>query len=115
MHFHIQKRDSTARAIRFQVEASGDLVCRWRNKTNDQDDNQSKELGKVSLPVHLQMSRKGNDIQVFTSSDGQDWGEPRMTHSAAFGGESRIGLFVCSGNTFASSTATFENIAISSR
>ncbi len=107
--------EAASRYFLVQVEASGNLVCRWRNKTNDQDDNESKELGKVSLPVHLRMSRKGNDIQVFTSSDGKDWGEPRMTHSAAFAGESRIGLFVCSGNTFASSTATFENVAISSR
>ena len=107
--------EAASRYFLVQVEASGNLVCRWRDKTNDQDDNQSKELGKVSLPVHLKMSRKGNDIQVFTSSDGKDWGEPRMTHSAAFGKESRIGLFVCSGNTFAASTATFENVAISPR
>ena len=105
--------EAASRYFLVQVEASGNLVCRWRDKTNDQDDNQSKELGKVSLPVHLKMSRNGNDIQVFTSTDGKEWGEPRMTHSAPFGGESRIGLFVCSGNTFASSTANFGNVKIS--
>ena len=107
--------EAASRYFLVQVEASGNLVCRWRSKTGDQDDNETKQLGKVSLPAHLRLSRKGTDIQVFTSTDGKDWGGPRMTHSAAFGGESRIGLFVCSRNTFASSTASFENVEISQR
>ncbi len=98
-----------------QVEASGNLVCRWRNKTGDQDDNQSKDLGKATLPVHLRLRQQGGEIQVFTSIDGRNWGAPLMTHSTTLGGESRIGLFVCSGNTFASSTATFENVAVNAR
>ncbi len=105
--------EAAARYFLVQVEASGDLVCRWRSKTGEQDDKEVKQLGKVSLPIHLKLSQKGNDIHVFTSTDGKDWGEPRMTHSATFGEGSRIGLFVCSGNTFASSTATFENVALS--
>ena len=98
-----------------QVEAPGNLVCRWRDKPSSEDGGQSKELGKVSLPLHLKLSRKGNEIQVFTSADGKDWGEPRMSHSATLSGESRIGFFVCSGNTFASSTATFDNVELSFR
>ena len=93
-----------------QVEASGNLVCRWRNKTGDQDDNQKKDLGKVALPIHLKLARKGQSVQVWTSADGQGWGEPRMTHAAAFDGKSRIGLFVCSGNTFATTTAVFDSV-----
>jgi hypothetical protein len=61
------------------------------------------------------MSVKGDKIQVFTSRDGKDWGEPRMSHSQQLDGGTRIGLFVCSGNTFASSTATFEHVAINTR
>jgi len=97
-----------------QVEASGKLVCRWRDKPSGGDGGQSKELGEVTLPIHLKLSRKGNEIQVFTSADGKDWGEPRMSHPAALGGGCRIGLFVCSGNTFASSTGTFKNVEITS-
>jgi hypothetical protein len=67
------------------------------------------------VPIHLKLIRKGKEIQVFTSSDGKDWGEPRMSHSAAFGEASRAGLFVCSGNTFASSTAIYERVVLSSR
>ncbi len=104
--------EAASRYFLFQAEASGKLVCRWRHKTGDQDDNQSKELGPVSLPVHLRLVRKGGTFQVFTSTDGKTWGEPRLTHSAAFGEASRIGLFVCSGNTFAASTATFEQVAV---
>ena len=107
--------EAASRYFLVGVEASGNLVCRWRSKTGDQDDNETKQLGKVLLPAHLRLSRHGDHIQVFTSTNGKDWGEPRMSHSAKFVGESRIGLFVSSGNTFASSTATFENVAISSR
>ncbi len=107
--------DAASRYFLVQVEASGNLVCRWRSKAGDQDDNETKQLGKVSLPAHVRLNRNGDDIQVFTSTDGKDWGGPRITHSAKFGEESRIGLFVCSGNPVASSTATFENVAIISR
>ena len=107
--------DAAARYFLVQVDASGKLLCRWRGKTNDQDDNQSKELGKISLPAHLKMVRKGHEFQIFTSADGQAWGEPHMSHTADFGGDSRIGLFVCSGNSFASSTATFENVSLQPR
>jgi regulation of enolase protein 1 (concanavalin A-like superfamily) len=91
-----------------EVQASGNLVCRWRDDPND---NKSKEIGKVTLPVHLKLTRKGKEVQVFTSTDGRNWGEPRMSHSATYAETSRIGLFVCSGNTVAASTATYENVA----
>ena len=95
-----------------QVEPSGTLIARWRDKTGDQDDNQKKDLGKVTLPIHLKFVRMGIKLQVFTSTDGQNWGEPRMSHNTSFDAQSRIGLFVCSGNTFASTTAVFESILL---
>ena len=98
------------RYLLLQVEASGNLVCRWRDKTGDQDDNQKQELGKVTLPIHLRLVQIGGTIQVFASADGGHWGEARMSHAAAFHAESRIGLFVCSGNTFATTTATFDTV-----
>jgi hypothetical protein len=95
-----------------QVDASGNLVCRWRDKTGDQDDNQKKEFSKVTLPLYLKLSRSVGQILVFTSEDGQTWGEPMMTHAAAFDDQSRIGLFVCSGNTFASTTGVFYKVEV---
>jgi hypothetical protein len=100
------------RYVVVQVEASGNLVCRWRNKTGDQDDNQKKEMGKVALPIHLKLVKKGKDIQVFTSTDGGNWGEARMSHAVTFDEQSRIGLFVCSGNTFSSTTAGFDSVSV---
>ena len=105
--------EKCGRYVLIQVEASGNLVCRWRNKTGDQDDNQKKDLGKATLPVHLKLSQKGGQIQVFISHDGQNWGEPRMTHTANFDGKSRIGMFVCSGNTFSSTTAVYDSVKAS--
>jgi hypothetical protein len=98
------------RFLLVQVEASGNLVCRWRDKTGDQDDNQKQELGKVTLPIHLKLVQTGGTVQVFASADAGNWGGPRMSHTAAFHKESRIGLFVCSGNTFSSTTAVFDFI-----
>ena len=102
--------EKCGRYLLVQVEASGSLVCRWRNKSGDQDDNQKKDLGKVTLPIHLRLAQAGGQTQVFTSTDGHDWGEPRMSHAAQFDVQSRLGLFVCSGNTFASTTATFDSV-----
>jgi hypothetical protein len=100
------------RYVLIQVEASGALVCRWRSKTGDQDDNQKKELGKVTLPIHLKLVQTGKDILVFTSADGRNWGEPRKSQAAVFSDTSRIGLFVCSGNTFSSTTATLDSVTL---
>ena len=104
--------EARGRYLLVQVDASGALTCRWRDKTDDQDDNQSKELGKVALPVHLKIVQSSGEIRVFTSADGKDWGEPRMSHRATFHDSSRIGLFVCSGNTFASTTAVFSSVEV---
>jgi hypothetical protein len=105
--------DAAARYVLIEVDAAGRLTCRWRDKTGDQDDNQTKELGKVQLPVHLKIERAGGEVRVFASADGTNWGEPRVSRRAAFGDASRIGLFVCSGNTFASATAEFDPVEAS--
>jgi hypothetical protein len=104
--------EKCGRFFLIQVTASGELMCRWRNKSGDQDDNQKKALGNVTLPIHLKLVQAGGQIQVFTSADGQTWGEPRMTHPIRFDERSRIGLFVCSGNTFSSTTAGFDSVAL---
>ncbi len=103
--------EKCGRYVLIQVEASGNLVCRWRDKTGNQDDNQKKDLGKVTLPIHLKLMRTGEQIRVFTSTDGKIWGEPRMAQVGGFDDKSRVGLFVCSGNTFASTTATFDSVS----
>jgi hypothetical protein len=100
------------RFLLVQVEASGQLVCRWRSRTGDQDDNQKMELGKVNLPVHLKLTRTGREIRVFASPDGRNWGAARMAQPDFLDAPARAGLFVCSGNTFASTTAVFESVAV---
>lgn len=102
--------EKCGRFFLIQVAASGELMCCWRNKSGDQDDNQKKVLGKVTLPIHLKLTQTGGQIQVFTSTDGLNWGEPRMSHAAAFNDQSRMGLVVCSGNTWASTTAILDSV-----
>jgi hypothetical protein len=100
--------EKCGRFVLIQADAKGNLVCRWRSKTGDQDDNQSKDLGKVALPIYLKLVQTGGRTHVFASADDKNWGEPRMSRTATFDATSRIGLFVCSGNTFASATAVFD-------
>jgi hypothetical protein len=100
--------EKCGRYVLIQVDASGSLVCRWRDKSGDQDDNQNKYLGKVTLPIHLKLVQTGGQTQIFTSTNGREWGEPRMILPTTFDDQSRVGLFNCSGNTFASTTAVFD-------
>jgi len=104
--------DPLSRFILIQVAASGKLTARWREKTGDQDDNQSEDLGTVELPLHLKLVRKGESIELLTSPDGRNWGEPKFTRGMPFGPGAAVGMFVCSGNTFASSTARFDEVRI---
>jgi len=105
--------EKCGRYVLIQVDATGALVGRWRDKSGDQDDNHKKDLGKVTLPLYLKLTQSGGNIHVFTSVDGKTWGEPKMTHPATFDDQSRIGLFACSGNTFASTTAVFDKVNVS--
>ena len=104
--------DPLSRYLLVQVEASGQLVARWRDRPGDQDDNQVETLGRADLPVHLRMVREGTVIRIFTSTDGVDWGAPRATRTATFNSQVRAGLFVCSGNAFAASTAVFNSVDV---
>ena len=105
--------ESCGRYFLIQIEPTGAIVCRWRDKTGDQDDNQSKVLGKATLPLHLKLAQRGEVVEVFTSVDGTKWGEALMSHSATFDTTGRIGMFTCSGNTFVSATAVFDGVSVS--
>ncbi len=94
-----------------QVEATGKLVFRWRDKIGP-DESHAKDLGPATLPLQLKLTRRGQEIQIFRSTDGQHWGEPLVTHPTAFSGPGRLGLFTCSGNTFASTTAEFTSVKV---
>lgn len=101
--------EKASRYFLVQVEATGHLVCRWRDKAGDQDDNRSKALGKIALPSHLRLVRTGRVIEAFVSADGKDWGKPVTSHTSAMGA-ARCGMFVCSGNTFASANAVYDSV-----
>ena len=105
--------EKCARFFLVQVEATGELVCRWRDKAGNQDDNQRKSFGKPTLPIYLKLRQTQNQVEVFTSNDDQIWGELRIAHTAAFAKGSRVGMFVTSGNTFATTTAAFDSVHVS--
>lgn len=96
-----------SRFVLIQVDASGKLVARWRD-TISQDDNQSQELSTVELPVRLKVARRGEFVELHASRDGENWGEAMFSRKMPFDEGARIGMFVCSGNTFATTTALFS-------
>lgn len=102
--------EKCGRYVLIQVDATGALVGRWRDKSGDQDGGKMKVLGKVTLPIHLKLVQADGQIHLYSSEDGKTWGDPRMSHPASFDAQSRIGLFVCSGNTFAATTAEFDSV-----
>ena len=95
-----------------EVQATGKLVFRWRDQVGP-DESHVKEIGPATLPLHLKLVRMGGQVQIFTSTNGEAWGEPLLTHPTTFASQSHFGLFVCSGNTFASTTAGFDSITMS--
>jgi len=110
-------RESTyARSKYFMVfvTPAHDLACSWRDKTDQETDfaRQSIKLGKVTLPGHLRIERKGNVLNVYKSSDGNDWGAVLGMHALTFRDPCRAGLFVTSGNNATTSTARFDNVAL---
>jgi len=105
--------EKCGRYVLIQVDATGALVGRWRDKSGDQDGGKSKVLGKVKLPVHLRLVHADGQIHVYSSDDGKIWGEPKMTHAGKFDEQSRIGMFTCSGNTFAATTSVFDKVKVS--
>lgn len=105
--------ESCGRYVLIQVDSSGAVVCRWRDKTGNQDDNKSNVVGKATLPTHLKLVQKDGVVEAFTSSDGKSWGQPVLSRSAAFDTTGRIGMFTCSGNTFVSATAVFDSLRVS--
>lgn len=105
--------EAAGRFVLVQLSASGELTCRWREKSGDQDDNQSKAIGTMAMPCHLKIDRTSGQVRVYASADGKEWGEPLMSIEIQFDKSSRIGLFVCSGNTFASATAIYDSVELS--
>ncbi len=101
--------EKASRFFLVQVEATGDLVCRWRDKGGDQDGGRAKSLGKVAVPSHLRLVRTGKLVEAFVSADGKDWGKPVMSHTLTMDA-GRCGMFVCSGNTFSSATAVYDSV-----
>ena len=109
----VMLRESSAegcgRYALIEVQATGKLVFRWRDQPGP-DESHAEELGHVTLPLYLKLTRSGAQIQGFTSPDGRNWSGPLFRHASAFAGENRLGFSVCSGNSFASSTAGFDSV-----
>lgn len=100
----------SSRYVLIQVEASGNLVGRWRDELGN--GGKVKNLGKVTLPIHLRLVQSAMDVQLFSSVDGQNWGTSLLVLPTTFKEKGHVGLFVCSGNPVSSTTAEFDSVAV---
>ena len=62
------------------------------------------------MPYWLKIERRGNLINTYTSQDGTSWAGHICSYYGNLPATVHVGLFVCSGNTTAT-TATFANVA----
>jgi hypothetical protein len=64
-----------------------------------------------SLPYWVKIERLGKQITTFVSKDGASWSPLNCTYYGNLPSTVYIGLFVCSGSTTSTNTATFANVA----
>ena len=65
----------------------------------------------LSLPYWVKIERRGKQITTFVSQDGASWSPMNCTYYGNLPSTLYIGLFVCSGSTTTTNTATFSNVA----
>jgi hypothetical protein len=67
--------------------------------------------GSYNFPVWLKLTRAGNTITAYSSTDGTNWAAVGST-TVSLTNPVTIGLFNCAHNNSALSTATFANVAV---
>ena len=63
------------------------------------------------LPYWLKIERLGNLITTYSSQDGTSWAAIESSYYGNLPSTLYLGLFVCSGTSTATTTATFDNVA----
>ena len=81
--------------------------------TFQSDFNSSVSGASYTLPVWLKLTRSGNTITAYTSTDGTTWTTAGNT-TVPLTDPVTIGLFTCAHNASALNTATFDNVSVSS-
>ena len=75
--------------------------------------NKRRGPGDRGAEPWLKLTRSGNTITSYASTDGQTWTQVGSA-TVALGGDAQIGLFVTSHNGAQLSTATFDNVSVTS-
>ena len=76
--------------------------------------NGSVSAGTATFPEWLRLVRAGTTVTAYTSPDGVTWTQVGTTTLSSLTSPATIGLFVCSHNAGALSTATFDNVTVTS-
>lgn len=87
------------------------LAFQWRSATGAAAQ-QTLISTAASLPLYVRLDRSGSSFTAFYSTTGSSWTQIGTAQSVTMGVVARVGMAVTSGNTSATATATFSQVAL---
>ena len=78
----------------------------WAGRTT-----QTTSLPNTGIPYWVKVERRGNVVTAYSSVDGTSWSPNVSSYYANLPSTLYIGLFIVSGSSTATTTATFDNVA----
>ncbi len=104
---------STETSTNFANSGSGSYYgyLNYRTSTNGTASGQQGSAGQAFVPYWLKVTRSGNTLSGYTSTDGVTWTQTQSTHTITMATNVYIGLAVLSGSTTTLATATFDHVS----
>ena len=104
---------STETSTNFANSGSGSYYgyLNYRTSTNGTGSGQQGSAGQAFVPYWLKITRSGNTLSGYTSTDGVTWTQTVSTKTISMATNVYIGLAVTSGSTTSLATATFDQVS----
>jgi alpha-galactosidase len=97
--------------VMLSITPGNGISLQWRENTGDVCN--KKDLGAVSLPVYLKLSKKDSTFTAYKSSDGEKWelvGD--ITINQSFAMQYLVGMEVCSHSSHMLSLSKFDHVKV---
>ncbi len=101
-------------AVGMYIYSAGYFFFYDRPSTGASVANNGQSSGQEQPPYWAKLVRSGNTFSAYTSLNGLYWTQLGTTQTITMAQNAYVGLFVSSGTTGATSTATFDNVSVSS-
>ena len=89
---------------------SNGLVFKWRDQSGNAVN--SISLAGISAPVWLRLTRTGNAVAAFYSTNGTTWTQLGVSQNIGLAALAKVGLAITSANVSSTSQAVLTNVAI---